>query len=112
MSSPYLIAMHGNLVVVGYEPDGDSVRFIADSPKHFDDLYRGYKIRPSNRDGSVQLRFEGIDAPELHYGPAAQPDGATARDWLLDRLGFTDVIYQPGSTVVASATPDAIPAVI
>jgi endonuclease YncB( thermonuclease family) len=112
MSSPYLLAMRGNLVVVGYQPDGDSIRFIADEPAHFDDLYRGYKIRLSSRDGSVQLRLEGIDAPELHYGRAAQPDGNSARDWLLAQVGFSDVKYQPGSSEVAAAVPDAIPAVI
>ncbi len=112
MSSPYLLAMHGNLVIVGYQPDGDSIRFIADTPDLFDDLYRGYKIRRGTRDGSVQLRLEAIDAPELHYGNALQPLGDTARDWLLGQVGFTDVTYETGSTTVVSATPDAVPAVI
>jgi hypothetical protein len=112
MSSPYLLAMRGNLVIVGYQPDGDSIRFIADEPAHFDDLYRGYKIRLGPRDGSAQLRLEGIDAPELHYGKAAQPDGASARDWLLNQVGFTDVTYQPGTATVVSAAPDAVPAII
>src|SRR5256885_2309911 len=112
MSSPYLLAMRGNLVVVGYQPDGDSIRFIADEPAHFEDLYRGYKIRLGPRDGSVQLRLEGIDAPELHYGRAAQPDGGSARDWLLNQVGFTDVTYQPGTATGVSAAQDASPAVI
>ena len=112
MSSPYLLALRGNLVIVGYQPDGDSIRFIADEPAHFDDIYRGYKIRLGPRDGSVQLRLEAIDAPELHYGKAAQPDGAAARDWLLNQVGFTDVAYQPGTATVVSAVPDAVPAVI
>jgi len=112
MSSPYLLAMRGNLVIVGYQPDGDSLRFIADDPGLFADLYRGYKIRLGPRDGSAQLRLEGIDAPELHYGKAAQPDGATARDWLLTQVGFTDVAYQPGTATVTAATPEAVPAVI
>ena len=112
MSSPYLLAMHGKLVIVGYQPDGDSIRFIADTPDLFDDLYRGYKIRRGTRDDSVQLRLEAIDAPELHYGNAAQPTGDTARDWLLGQTGFTDVTYETGTTTVVSASPDAIPAVI
>ena len=112
MSSPYLLAMHGNLVIVGYQPDGDSIRFIAETPDLFDDLYRGYKIRRSTRDDSVQLRLEAIDAPELHYGGSLQPSGDTARDWLLGQVGFTDVTYETGSTTVLSATPDTIPAVI
>jgi endonuclease YncB( thermonuclease family) len=112
MSSPYLLAMHGTLVIVGYQPDGDSIRFVADTPELFDDLYRGYKIRRSTRDDSVQLRLEAIDAPELHYGGAAQPTGDTARDWLLGQVGFTDVTYETGTTTVVSASPDAIRAVI
>ena len=84
------------------------------SPAHFDDLYRGYKIRLGPRDGSVQLRLEGIDAPELHYGRAAQPDGGSARDWLLNQVGFADVTYQPGTAItdagvqaLQKANPDA-----
>jgi endonuclease YncB( thermonuclease family) len=111
VASPYLLAIRGQLVITGYEPDGDSIRFIADTPTLFSQLQRGYKIRKSARDGSVQLRLEAIDAPELHYGNAAQPDGATARDWLLDQLGFHDITYKPNTTVTA-ATPPAIPAVI
>jgi hypothetical protein len=53
--------------MLGYEPDGDSVRFITDDATHYDALKRSDRIRPSPRDGSVQLRFEGVDAPELHY---------------------------------------------
>jgi endonuclease YncB( thermonuclease family) len=112
MSSPYLLAIHGRLVIVGYEPDGDSVRFVADDPALFGKLRRGYKIRRSPRDGSVQLRLEAIDAPELHYGSAAQPDGDTARDWLLDEVGFREVSYRPGSTTVTSSSPDTVRAVI
>jgi endonuclease YncB( thermonuclease family) len=112
MSSPYLLAMRGHLVLVGYQPDGDSVRFVADDPSLYSHLYRGYKIRRSNRDGSVQLRLEGIDAPELHYGNEAQPTGDLAHDWLLDHIGVRKVEYQPGSTTVLTATPNKIPAAI
>jgi hypothetical protein len=60
----------------------------------------------------VQLRLEGIDAPELHYGNAAQPTGDTARDWLLHELGFKSVKYEPKSTKVDSARPASVDAVI
>jgi nuclease-like protein len=112
MSSPYLLAMRGQLVIAGYEPDGDSVRFIADTPALFSKLRRGYMIRRSPRDGSVQLRLESIDAPELHYGSAAQPTGNTARDWLLAQLGFHDVVYKDATTTVASASPPSVSASI
>jgi hypothetical protein len=112
MSVPYFMAIHGRLLVIGYEPDGDSVRFVAEQPSSYADLHRGYKIRPSTRDGSVQLRLEGIDAPELHYGSAAQPLGATSRDALMGAIGFGDLTYRTGSTAVTAATPESVPAVI
>jgi endonuclease YncB( thermonuclease family) len=106
MASPYQLALRGRLVIVGKEPDGDSVRFVADTPALYRQLARAYRITPSTADGSVQLRFEGVDAPELHYGSAAQPLGAVARDRLLERLGFSNVVYRASPpTMVASAEP-------
>jgi endonuclease YncB( thermonuclease family) len=79
MTAPYYLLIPGSFVIVGYEPDGDSIRFIADDPSDYQFLHRHYRIKPSPRDGSVQLRLEGVDATELHYGSAAQPLGAQAR---------------------------------
>lgn len=107
MALPYYQAIHGSFVILGKSPDGDSVRFIADNPDAYRPVYRAYRITPA-RDGSVQLRFEGIDAPEVHYGSAAQPMGNAVRDALLARMGFTDVTFSPNETVTA-ATPDRIP---
>lgn len=113
MASPYYFCIHGELVIVGYEPDGDSVRFIADDAAHYDALKRSDRIRPSTRDGSVQLRFEGVDAPELHYGRDAQPLGDTARDALLSWIGFTDIEFGQGQpTRVRAAEPASIRAAI
>lgn len=112
MSSPAFLAIHGKLVINGYEPDGDSVRFIAADPDLFHRLHRGYRIRRSRRDGSVQLRLEAVDAPELHYGTAAQPLGDVARDALLEWIGFHDVAYERGTTKVTGTTPESVPAVI
>lgn len=112
MAAPFYLAIHGRLVVIGKEPDGDSVRFIADHPEHYAQLKNAHRIRPS-ADGSVQLRFEGVDAPELHYGTAAQPLGRDARDELLAWIGFTGLEFAPpAGTRVTAATPDAIEAVI
>jgi len=93
MPLQHFVGIKGKFVVVGYEPDGDSVRFIADNPSAFDSIYRSHLIRFGKNDNSVQLRFDGIDAPELHYGAAKQPLGATARDRLLKMMGFTGVQY-------------------
>ena len=113
MAAPYYLCIQGELVVVGYEPDGDSVRFIAADATHYDLLKRSDRIRPSRRDGSVQLRFEGVDAPELHYGQDAQPLGDSARDALLDWIGFTAIRYdQDQPTRVTAAEPMRIRAAI
>lgn len=112
MTSPFYRQIKGTFVIIGKEPDGDSVRFIADNPKFYRSLHRADRMKPS-RDGSVQLRFEGIDAPELHYGSAAQPMGREVRDRLLNMLGFKQVEYAGGeSHRVVSATPETIPGAI
>jgi endonuclease YncB( thermonuclease family) len=113
VAAPYFLCIHGELVIAGYEPDGDSVRFIADDASHYGALKRADRIRPSQRDGSVQLRFEAVDAPELHYGDDAQPLGATARDALLDWIGFTAIEYDQHRKIqVRSATPTSVRAAI
>ncbi|MFZ5479036.1 MAG: thermonuclease family protein [Myxococcota bacterium] len=109
MPLTYQKAIQGELVIIGKEPDGDSLRFRADDPANFDDLYRGWRIKPAD-DGSVQLRLEGIDAPETHYGKAAQPRGDDARDHLLDLCGFANPKFFGNK--VTDATPNTIPAII
>lgn len=99
------LVLRGRLVIVGKEPDGDSVRFVPDTADLLQRLIGAERIRPSH-DGSVQLRFDGVDAPELHYGKAAQPLGVTARDQLLTRLGFTDITSAGDtSTTITVAHP-------
>jgi endonuclease YncB( thermonuclease family) len=95
--------------VVGKQPDGDSIRFLPDTPDLLDSLRRSWRVRRSS-DGTVQLRLEGIDAPETHYGALAQPLGAQARDTLLELCGFREV-RRDGEEVVA-ATPERRPAAI
>ncbi len=108
MTSPSFLVIKGTFVIVGKEPDGDSVRFIADDTDLFHYLHRSYRIKLSG-DDSLQLRFEGVDAPELHYGSAAQPLGKDARDALLSWMGFDHIVYlHPDSTMVRSAEPDSI----
>jgi endonuclease YncB( thermonuclease family) len=112
MASPNYLVMKGDFVIIGKEPDGDSVRFIASDPGLYRHLQRAYRIKPS-RDGSVQLRFEGVDAPELHYGSAAQPLGAEARDAVLSWMGFDKIVYvNDHSTMVQSADPGSVPGAI
>lgn len=111
MAAPFLMSLHGELTVIGKSPDGDSMRFIPDSPQALEQLQRADRIRVNRTDGSVQLRLEGIDTPETHFGRFAQPLGDVARDWLLERAGFSDVAFDASGTVT-SATPATRRAVI
>jgi endonuclease YncB( thermonuclease family) len=109
MASPFYLTIKGKFVIADKEPDGDSVRFIADDSDLYQELQRNYRIKPS-RDRSVQLRFEGIDAPEVHYGRYAQPLGDETRDFLLKKMGFAKIKFQGDR--VQSADPDTISGVI
>lgn len=107
-NTSYLVVA-GELVLLGKEPDGDSVRFRPADSALLAGLDHGERLRVSS-DGTVQLRFDGVDAPELHYSGVAQPQGASARDALLAYLGFTDLAYS--GTTVTAATPATVPAVV
>lgn len=111
--APSLLCLRGTLVVEGKAPDGDSIRFVPDTPALLEDLSRADRIRRSPMDGSVQLRLEGIDAPETSYAPGGQPLATAARDRLLALAGFTHIRREPGSQTVTSARPDAgVPAAV
>lgn len=105
MASPFYLAVKGKFVIVGKEPDGDSVRFIADNPDLYAELHRNYRIKPAS-DRSVQLRFEGVDAPKVHYGKYAQLLGEKARDQLLAWMGFNKIKFS--GERVQSANPDSV----
>ena len=101
MRAPSQLCLRGRLVVIGKQPDGDSIRFVPDTPALLNDLRRARRIRPS-RDGTVQLRLEGIDAPETHYQDQAQPLADPARDRLLKLCGFTKVRHRDQEVIAAS----------
>ncbi len=111
MAPPFYRVIQGKFVIIGKQPDGDSVRFIADQQNPYRGLYRDDRIRPSRQDKSVQLRFEGVDAPELHYGKDAQPLGAEVRDRLLGWMGFKQIEYG-GKKSVQDSKPKTIPGAI
>ena len=104
-----MLSLRGELVVVGKSPDGDSIRFIPRSPALLRSLAGGGRVDPS-ADGSVQLRLDGIDAPELHYNGLAQPLAEPGRAELLAWCGFSDVRYE--GEQVGAATPARIPAAV
>jgi endonuclease YncB( thermonuclease family) len=104
------LVIKGNFVLRGKEPDGDSLRFVADEPNRFASLRNAHRIVPSG-DGSVQLRLEAIDAPELHYiaDTIRQPLGEQARDTLLKAVGFSDVTFTGAAKVLVSdSEPDQV----
>lgn len=77
----------GHFHVVGYSPDGDSLMFEANNPKHWEKLQSQYqdlfnqKLEQGN--GSVQLRLQGVDALETHYSPSSvpTPKGMSGKSW-------------------------------
>ena len=84
----------------GFEPDGDSIHFKPKKRTLLDRLERvGSPYRLTNI-GSTQLRFEGIDALELHFRPDNGPESHQprpladdSRDYLTGRLRLNPVPY-------------------
>jgi hypothetical protein len=100
---------------VGSKPDGDTVRFVPDNPNLLKNFSLVDSIDPRDADfkggGAVSLRFEAIDALELHYKGSQQNDqGArAARELMLEEVGFQSVTYSgQNSTVVQTASPHPI----
>jgi len=81
----------------GFQPDGDSMQFKPDNPTLLDRLERVDKPYRLTSIGSTQLRFEGIDALELHFEGHHQPRPLAddSRDYLTGLLGMNPVAYRP-----------------
>jgi endonuclease YncB( thermonuclease family) len=107
----------GAFRVVGFQPDGDSVRFVP----HDADLVnalpnRNITLAPGK---SIQLRLECIDALETHYTSGSgrftnQPMAAAmaAREQLLTLLGFTGVEWDEEQKNVIGVDEDDRPGYI
>lgn len=97
------VVIKGTFHVVGYSPDGDSVKFEANSAGNWSKL-ADHKVK-KNKKGHVQLRFEAVDALETHYQGEHQPTklayGAT--DYTLGALGIKNVEWGPKHGRVTSA---------
>lgn len=93
----------GTFHVVGYSPDGDSIRFHADHPENWD-LLDGPPVEVNAR-GHAQLRIEAIDTLETHYEGHHQPLplADAALKFLLDGLGIKNVVFNESRTKVVSA---------
>jgi endonuclease YncB( thermonuclease family) len=87
----------------GFQPDGDSMQFQPDKPTLLDQLERVDQPYRLTSIGSTQLRFEGIDALELHFEGHHQPRPLAddARDYLTGLLGMNPVGHRaPGNLTV------------
>jgi len=73
---------------VGSRPDGDSVWFKPDNPNLLSDI--NGRSASFNGGGFAQLRFEGIDALEIHFNTGHQLEGPAvgARNFMLQTLRF------------------------
>jgi len=102
----------GEYAAIGRQPDGDSVRFRPDN----EDLLKNFQqgdaeiTKSGATQGTCQLRFEGVDALELHYlTPADHQEinaARRARDFLLfDLLNYEDVQFNTNETVTSSVPP-------
>ncbi|QIN79220.1 nuclease [Rubrobacter marinus] len=96
--------IEGTFHVVGYSPDGDSVRFRARDEADWRKL-SGPPVVLNARE-HAQLRFEAIDTLETHYLNSHQPLAlaTAALEFLLADLGITDVEWNEARTEVTSAT--------
>lgn len=87
---------------VGSRPDGDSVWFKPDEPDLLMNIGNPPRSTHLNGGGFAQLRFEGIDALELHYNGSNHQNKqccVSARDRLLKLLGFQSVTYAPNDDI-------------
>jgi endonuclease YncB( thermonuclease family) len=114
----HLVSRRADGTERGFQPDGDSLQFRPRTPALLDrliQLQHPYRLSPI---GSVQLRFEGIDALELHFLGAAQhqprPLADHARDAVTGLLGLNPIPYAPPHdiTVMPPVERDAAPGFI
>ena len=98
------ILIKGTFHVVGYSPDGDSVRFKAYNPEHWS------KIQGSppqlNEDAHVQIRLIGIDSLETHFRDCQQSMkwAISAANFLLESLEISEVKWDVDKNIVIKAT--------
>ena len=90
--------IEGTFHVVGYSPDGDSVRFRARDEGNWRRL-SGPPVGLNAR-GHAQLRFEAVDTLETHYLNFHQPLGLAteAIEFLLAELGIAGVGWNEGTS--------------
>ena len=97
------ILIKGTFHVVGYSPDGDSIRFQANNPENW------AKVKGSppqlNEDNHVQIRLIGIDSLETHFRDCQQSMkwAISAANFLLESLEIDDVQWNEDNNIVIKA---------
>ena len=93
----------GTYCVVGYKPDGDSIRFQADNAAYWDHF--AWEKPEDKAKPRKQLRIEAVDALETHYDGFHQPRpfAIAALEKLLAYLRITDVRYSLSVATVVAA---------
>ena len=98
----------------GSRPDGDSCWFKPNKKARFkgiDTEEPGRRVE-FNKGGMAQLRFEAIDALEVHFQGTHQEMGLAkrARDETMENAGFSSVVFGGSDeTTAQSATPHPVP---
>lgn len=106
------VIRYADLPRQGPEPDGDTVKFVPDTPALVETLPRPSGHAPKINSRGISVRLEAIDALETHFEEAHQElAGANAaRDVLLTELGFTNIVYFADlPNKVQSADEDSLP---
>lgn len=118
--------LKGFLSIEGRSPDGDTVAFYLDKADRADWIWTrtdSGRFPKFNRNFQTNVRFEGIDALELHYtDQLAWPQvkshqnkelALAARDRMLDLCGFDrSVLVESDTHRLSDPTKQLIPAVV
>jgi len=93
----------GTFHVIGYSPDGDSIRFKAKDATLWKKL-SGPAVELNAR-SHAQLRIEAVDALETHYLGVCQPSrpARAATNCLLSHLGIDEVVWDNTHSTVVKA---------
>ncbi len=93
----HFVIRYPDLPRQGPEPDGDTVKFRPDTPGLVELIPRRSGRPPEINARGISVRLEAIDALETHFAETHQELGGAnaARDALLARLGFTNVVFFP-----------------
>ena len=93
----------GTFHIKGFQPDGDSIRFQANKPEHWD--FFEWETPANKAAKKKQLRIESIDAMETHYDGYHQPRpfAIAAFESLLELLNINSVTYSLSVTQIVDA---------